>query len=294
MAAMRRHSFAIGEHDFLLDGEPHRVISGALHYFRIHPDQWRDRIRMGRMMGLNTIETYVAWNEHSPEPGVFDTIGRLDLARFLREVQEEGLHAIVRPGPYICAEFDGGGFPAWLFRDPEVGVRTLEPRYMAAVTDYLRAVMDIVAPLQIDRGGPVILLQVENEYGAYGSDHAYLQALTDLFRETGATVPLDGLAAASALPSAPLAAGANVFQATVTLPASADLALSTEGLGKGLVWVNGFCLGRYWRAGPQHTLFVPGPATRVGENLVTVLELEALTADALRFVPDLDLGHTDS
>ena len=213
---------------------------------------------------------------------------------FLREVQEEGLHAIVRPGPYICAEFDGGGFPAWLFRDPEVGVRTLEPRYMAAVTDYLRAVMDIVAPLQIDRGGPVILLQVENEYGAYGSDHAYLQALTDLFRETGATVPLDGLAAASALPSAPLAAGANVFQATVTLPASADLALSTEGLGKGLVWVNGFCLGRYWRAGPQHTLFVPGPATRVGENLVTVLELEALTADALRFVPDLDLGHTDS
>ena len=190
MAGMRRHSFAIGEHDFLLDGEPHRVISGALHYFRIHPDQWRDRIRMGRMMGLNTIETYVAWNEHSPEPGVFDTIGRLDLARFLREVQEEGLHAIVRPGPYICAEFDGGGFPAWLFRDPEVGVRTLEPRYMAAVTDYLRAVMDIVAPLQIDRGGPVILLQVENEYGAYGSDHAYLQALTDLFRETGATVPL--------------------------------------------------------------------------------------------------------
>jgi beta-galactosidase len=95
-------SFSIGERDFLLDGRPHRVISGALHYFRVHPDQWRDRIRMGRMMGLNTIETYVAWNEHSPERGVFDTTGRLDLARFLREVQAEGMHAIVRPGPYIC------------------------------------------------------------------------------------------------------------------------------------------------------------------------------------------------
>ena len=183
-------TFAIGERDFLLDGHPHRIISGALHYFRVHPDQWRDRIRMGRMMGLNTIETYVAWNEHSPEPGVCDTTGRLDLARFLREVQAEGMHAIVRPGPYICAEFDGGGLPAWLFRDPEVGVRSLEPTYLSAVTEYLGQVMDIVAPLQIDRGGPVILLQVENEYGAYGADHEYLRVLTDLFLKAGATVPL--------------------------------------------------------------------------------------------------------
>ncbi|HYP73913.1 MAG TPA: beta-galactosidase family protein, partial [Microbacterium sp.] len=187
---MATPTFEIGDDDFLLDGQPHRVISGALHYFRVHPDQWRERIRMGRMMGLNTIETYVAWNEHSPEPGVFDTTGRLDLARFLREVQEEGMHAIVRPGPYICAEFDGGGLPAWLLRDPEVRVRTLEPRYLDAVSGYLRQVMQIVAPLQIDRGGPVILLQVENEYGAYGADHDYLRALTDLFLATGATVPL--------------------------------------------------------------------------------------------------------
>ncbi len=187
---MASPSFSIGERDFLLDGRPHRVISGALHYFRVHPDQWRDRIRMGRMMGLNTIETYVAWNEHSPERGVFDTTGRLDLARFLREEQAEGMHAIVRPGPYICAEFDGGGLPAWLLREPGVRVRTREPRYLSAVSAYLRQVLDIVAPLQIDRGGPVILMQVENEYGAYGSDHAYLRALTDVFRAAGATVPL--------------------------------------------------------------------------------------------------------
>ena len=586
---MTSHTFEIGAEDFLLDGQPHRVISWALHYFRIPPDQWRDRIRMGRMMGLNTIETYVAWNEHAPTRGEFDTTGRLDLARFLREVQEEGMHAIVRPGPYICAEFDGGGFPAWLLRDPAVGVRTLEPRYMAAVNEYLRQVMEIVAPLQIDQGGPVIMLQVENEYGAYGSDHAYLRALTDLFLETGATVPLttvdqpmaDMLAAgnipglhatgsfgsraterlaalrrqqptgprmcaefwcgwfdhwgahhhttdpavsarelddllaagasvniymlhggtnfgltngandkgvwqptvtsydydapldeagrptekfwafreviaryapvpeydrvdrapfvvpepaslrsvgalgdlvapdwqdhadvptmdtlgisrglaryrvqldqgpaagvlafaevrdrawvsldgqpvgvlaredhawsitlprgegllellvedqgrvnygprigepkgligpatfagvsiagwnASAVPldafesgsslqlapqEAPLTAGAHVFEATVALEAPADLALSTDGWGKGLVWVNGFCLGRYWRSGPQRTLFVPAPVTRAGENLVTVLEFDSLGTPTVRFAPDIDLGHTE-
>jgi len=186
--------FEIGDRDFLLDGSPHRVISGALHYFRIHPDQWRDRIRWGRRMGLNTIETYVAWNEHAPEEGAFDTSGRLDLARFLRTIHEEGMHAIVRPGPYICAEFDGGGLPAWLFRGADearpVGVRSLEPQYMSAVSEYLRRVMEIVVPLQIDRGGPVVLMQVENEYGAYGADHDYLRALTDLYRACGVTVPL--------------------------------------------------------------------------------------------------------
>lgn len=187
---LQRTRFEIGETDFLLDGEPYRIISGALHYFRVHPEQWRDRIRKARLMGLNTIETYVAWNEHSPEPGIFDTSERLDLARFLQEIHAEGMHAIVRPGPYICAEFDGGGLPAWLFRDPSVGIRTLEPTYMAAVSEYLAQVMSIVAPLQIDQGGPVILMQVENEYGAYGSNHDYLRALTNLFRERGVTVPL--------------------------------------------------------------------------------------------------------
>lgn len=589
---MTARTFEIGERDFLLDGAPHRVISGALHYFRVHPDQWRERIRWGRMMGLNTIETYVAWNEHSPEPGVagaparFDTEGRLDLARFLREVQDEGMHAIVRPGPYICAEFDGGGLPAWLFRDPEVGIRSLEPRFLAAVSDYLRSVMEIVAPLQIDRGGPVILLQVENEYGAYGSDHDYLRALTDLFRDGGATVPLttvdqpmpemlaagalpdlhatgsfgsraterlaalraqqptgplmcsefwcgwfdhwgahhhttdpadsareldallaagasvniymlhggtnfgltngandkgvyqptvtsydydapldeagrptekfwafrdvisryapvpdlvrepvgplpvpapaplryagslddlvpetgagewadlptmdaagiwrglaryrvtldhgdapvvlrfaevrdrawvrlDGLPVATlarelhenavtlprgtgvldilvedegrvnygerigepkgligpatiegvpvtgwrvsrvpledlptvaALPAAEIGLGAGVWRATVDLDAPADLALSTEGFGKGLAWFGEFFLGRYWRKGPQQTLFVPAPATRAGSNVLTIVEFESMASEAAAFVTDLRLGHTE-
>ena len=180
----------IGERDFLLDGEPHQIISGALHYFRIHPDQWVDRIHKARLMGLNTIETYVAWNAHAPVRGEFRTDGGLDLARFLELVQAEGMHAIVRPGPYICAEWHNGGLPAWLFVDPEVRPRRSEPQFLKAVTEYLEAVYAIVAPLQISQGGPVVLVQIENEYGAYADDKEYLAELVRVTRAAGITVPL--------------------------------------------------------------------------------------------------------
>jgi beta-galactosidase len=182
--------FVIGERDFELDGRPVRVLSGALHYFRVHPDLWADRIDKARRMGLNTIETYVPWNAHAPTPGAFDLTGGLDLGRFLRAVGDAGMHAIVRPGPYICSEWDGGGLPAWLFRDPGVGVRRCEPRYLAAVGDFLERVYEVLAPLQVDRGGPVVLVQVENEYGAFGEDREYLAALVALTRKAGITVPL--------------------------------------------------------------------------------------------------------
>jgi beta-galactosidase len=182
--------FAIGEDDFLLDDEPTRILSGALHYFRVHPDLWADRIVKAREMGLNTIETYVAWNAHSKRPGHFDTSGGLDLGRFLDTVAEHGMHAIVRPGPYICAEWDNGGLPAWLFQQPGTGIRSSEPTYLKAVEEYYEHLAPILVPRQIDRGGPIILVQVENEYGAYGSDKAYLKALTDLSKRIGVTVPL--------------------------------------------------------------------------------------------------------
>ena len=182
--------FSIGERDFLLDGRPFRVLSGALHYFRVHPDQWTDRIDKARRMGLNTIETYVAWNAHAPTPDAFDLTGGLDLGRFLRLVADAGMHAIVRPGPYICAEWDNGGLPAWLFRDPAVGVRRAEPRYLAAVKNYLDHVYGVVAPLQVQHGGPVILVQIENEYGAFGDDKTYLKTLAEHTRDAGITVPL--------------------------------------------------------------------------------------------------------
>ena len=182
--------FRIGDDDFLLDGKPFRVLAGALHYFRVHPDLWRDRIRKARQMGLNTIETYVAWNAHAPHEGAFDLSGGLDLGRFLDDVAAEGMHAIVRPGPYICAEWTNGGLPAWLFASGSAGVRRDEPRYLAAVADYMGHLAPVIVPRQIDRGGPVILVQVENEYGAYGSDPVYLEKLVALTREIGITVPL--------------------------------------------------------------------------------------------------------
>lgn len=183
-------TFEIGDRDFLLDGRPHQVISGALHYFRVHPDQWADRIHRARLMGLNTIETYVAWNFHAPQRGRFDLSGRRDLGRFLDLVAAEGMHAIVRPGPYICAEWDGGGLPGWLLADPEVGVRRNEPRYLAAIEQYYDQVLPLVVERQINRGGPVIAVQVENEYGAYGDDPEYLRALVAMVRERGVEVPL--------------------------------------------------------------------------------------------------------
>ncbi|MGO4533800.1 glycoside hydrolase family 35 protein [Leifsonia sp. 2MCAF36] len=166
------------------------VRGGALHYFRVHPDDWADRIRKARLMGLNTIETYVPWNAHEPRQGEWRADGWLDLGRFLRTVAAEGMHAIVRPGPYICAEWDNGGLPAWLFTDPAVGIRRSEPTFVAAVSDFLRNVLDIVRPLQVTEGGPVLLVQVENEYGAYGDDKDYLAALVEVIRGAGITVPL--------------------------------------------------------------------------------------------------------
>ncbi len=182
-------SFSIGETDFLRAGLPHQVISGAIHYFRVHPDQWRDRIRKARLMGLNTIETYVAWNAHEPRRGEWDATGWNDLGRFLDLIQDEGMDAIVRPGPYICAEWHNGGLPTWLTGGDGV-LRSSDPGYLADVSDYLHRVYEIVAPRQIDRGGSVVLVQIENEYGAYGADKAYLEALVALTREAGITVPL--------------------------------------------------------------------------------------------------------
>lgn len=183
-------SFEIGEREFLLDGEPLQIISGALHYFRVHPEQWTERIRAARDTGLNTIETYVAWNFHAARRGEFDTSGARDLGRFLDLIAAEGMNAIVRPGPYICAEWDGGGLPSWLFDDPEVGVRRSEPMFMAAMAEYFGHVMPIVASRQVTRGGPVLMVQVENEYGAYGADKDYLRGLVDLIRAGGIEVPL--------------------------------------------------------------------------------------------------------
>ncbi|WP_320779607.1 beta-galactosidase family protein [Streptomyces sp. CRN 30] len=171
---------------FLLDGAPFRIVSGALHYFRVHPEQWADRLRKARLMGLNTVETYVPWNLHQPDPeGPLDLDGILDLPRFLRLAGEEGLRVLLRPGPYICAEWDGGGLPAWLTADRDIRPRSADPGFTGAVDRYLDLLLPPLLPHLAASGGPVIAVQVENEYGAYGDDTAYLKHLAEGLRARG-------------------------------------------------------------------------------------------------------------
>ncbi|MCX4764960.1 beta-galactosidase [Streptomyces sp. NBC_01275] len=170
---------------FLLHGEPFRILSGALHYFRVHPDQWTDRLRKARLMGLNTVETYIPWNLHQPEPGTLVLDGLLDLPRFLRLAAAEGLHVILRPGPFICAEWDGGGLPHWLTADHDIRLRTSDPRFTDVVDRYLDLLLPPLLPHLAAAGGPVIAVQVENEYGAYGDDIAYLKHLENSLRSRG-------------------------------------------------------------------------------------------------------------
>jgi beta-galactosidase len=162
---------------FLRDGKPYQIISGTIHYPRVPRQYWRDRLQKARAMGLNTIETYAFWNLHEPSPGVFDFSGDKDIAAFVRMAQEEGLNVIVRPGPYICAEWEAGGLPAWLFADPSIKVRTRDERFLAASNRYLSRLGRELAPLQAVHGGPIIAIQVENEYGTYGHDRLYLEQI---------------------------------------------------------------------------------------------------------------------
>ncbi|WP_326734126.1 glycoside hydrolase family 35 protein [Streptomyces sp. NBC_01022] len=180
----------IDDGGFTLDGEPFRLLSGGLHYFRVHPGLWADRLRKARLMGLNTVETYVPWNLHQPRPGEFRTDHGLDIARFLDLAAAEGLHVLLRPGPYICAEWEGGGLPSWLLAEPGIRLRTRDPRFLAAVDDYFDRLLTPLRPYLATRGGPVLAVQVENEYGAFGNDTAYLEHLADSLRRCGVDVPL--------------------------------------------------------------------------------------------------------
>ncbi|WP_418956462.1 glycoside hydrolase family 35 protein [Streptomyces tritici] len=180
--------FAVGETDFLLDGRPVRLLSGALHYFRVHEGQWEHRLGMLRAMGLNCVETYVPWNLYEPEPGRYGDVAAL--GRFLDAAERAGLWAIVRPGPYICAEWENGGLPHWLTGLLGRRVRTDDPEFLGPVDGWFRRLLPQVVERQVDRGGPVVLVQVENEYGSYGSDAGYLRKMAELLRDCGVTVPL--------------------------------------------------------------------------------------------------------
>ena len=185
--AATHHRFDVAGDHFQLDGKPFQVISGEMHYARIPRAYWLNRIRMARAMGLNTIATYVFWNVHEPRPNEFDFSGNNDLVAFIRLVQQEGMYVLLRAGPYDCAEWDFGGFPAWLLKDPKMStaLRTRDPAFMVPATRFIRRLAQEVGPLQIDNGGPILATQVENEYGNFSNDHAYMQQWRDIFLAAG-------------------------------------------------------------------------------------------------------------
>lgn len=188
--AAETHKFTFAKEEFLLDGKPFRMIGCEMHYSRIPPEYWRHRIQMAKAMGCNTIAVYVFWNFHESVEGQFDfATPPRDITRFFRIVREEGLWALLRPGPYSCGEWDFGGLPIYLLRTPDIKVRCLDPRYMGPVERYIKALARVVKPLMASAGGPVLMVQIENEYGSYGNDRGYMMRLRQIWQEAGVDGP---------------------------------------------------------------------------------------------------------
>lgn len=182
-------SFRFEGAQFLLNGRPFQFMAGELHFQRIPKEYWKDRLLKARAMGLNTIATYVFWNALEPEPGQWNFSGANDVAGFIRLAQEAGLFVILRPGPYACAEWDFGGLPIWLLRTPDIKVRCMDPRYIAACESYIKKLAEQIGGLLVAKGGPILMVQLENEYGSYGNDRAYMLALKRMWEGAGVPGP---------------------------------------------------------------------------------------------------------
>ncbi|ADV82519.1 glycoside hydrolase family 35 protein [Terriglobus saanensis] len=181
------HTFRVAGDHFELNGEPVQLLSGEMHYARIPREYWRARLQMAKAMGLNTVATYIFWNVHEPKPGVYDFSGNHDVAAFVKMAQEEGLNVILRAGPYACAEWEFGGYPSWLMKDPKMGsaLRSNDEVYMAPVERWIKRLGQEMVPLLISNGGPIVAVQVENEYGDFGGDKKYLAHMLEIFQNAG-------------------------------------------------------------------------------------------------------------
>lgn len=182
---MTTRRFTYDTQTFRLDGKPMTIRCGELHFMRIPRPYWRDRLRKARAMGLNAVCAYLFWNAHEPQPGEFVFDGQADAAEFVRMAQEEGLWVLLRPGPYVCAEWDLGGLPSWLLRHEDIRLRCMDERYTQAARRYLLRVGQELAGLTVNRGGPILMVQVENEYGAFGNDRRYMQFVRDTIIDAG-------------------------------------------------------------------------------------------------------------
>lgn len=184
------HTFRLGDNQFWLDDKPFQIISGEIHPSRIPAEYWKQRIQMIKAMGCNTVACYIMWNYHESEPGVFDfQTGNKNLEKFIQTVQDEGMFLLFRPGPYVCGEWDFGGLPPYLLSIPDIKIRCMDTRYTAAVERYVDKIAPIIKKYEITNGGPIIMVQVENEYGSYGNDRIYMKWMHDLWRDKGIEVP---------------------------------------------------------------------------------------------------------
>ena len=175
----------IKDKKFYLDNKPYIIYSGAMHYFRVLPYYWKDRLEKMKACGLNTVETYISWNLHEPKHNQFDFTGNMDIKRFVDTAKEVGLNVILRPGPYICAEWDFGGFPAWLLKDKNIKLRCNDSLYLGYVENYLTHLFDELKDCMSCNGGNIIAVQIENEYGSYANDKKYLNTIKDIYKKCG-------------------------------------------------------------------------------------------------------------
>ncbi|CAN7737289.1 beta-galactosidase [Paenibacillus sp. LjRoot56] len=180
----------VGDKQFNLLGQPIRLIAGAIHYFRVVPEYWHDRLQKLKACGFNTVETYVAWNIHEPKEGEFHFEGMADLVRFIETAEELDLFVIVRPSPYICAEWEFGGLPSWLLRYSDMRLRCADPTFLQKVDAYYDVLIPKLIPHLSTNGGSIIAMQIENEYGSYGNDKTYLEHLRQALLRYGVDVPL--------------------------------------------------------------------------------------------------------
>ncbi|HNS22333.1 MAG TPA: beta-galactosidase [Sedimentisphaerales bacterium] len=184
------HTFAIGDENFLLDGQRLQIRCGEIHFARVPREYWGHRLGLCKAMGLNTVCAYLFWNLHEWEQGKYDWSGQADAAEFCRLAQQAGLWVILRPGPYACAEWEGGGLPWWLLKKPDIKLRSRDPDFMAACKGWLEEVGRVLGPMQVTRGGPILMVQVENEYGFYGDDVRYMGEMKQALVDGGFDVPL--------------------------------------------------------------------------------------------------------
>jgi beta-galactosidase len=188
--AQPTHTFTIGENDFLLDGQRLQIRCGEMHFARVPREYWLHRLKMCKAMGLNAVCAYLFWNSHEFESGKYNWSGQADAAEFCKMAQAEGLWVILRPGPYACAEWDGGGLPWWLLKNNSIQLRTSDPAYVNAARAWLKEVGRVLGPQQVTHGGPILLVQVENEYGSYGKDAGYMAQMRQALIDGGFDVPL--------------------------------------------------------------------------------------------------------